>query len=92
MCRKGVDVDEGAGDAATGAAAASSKKHAAHASAWQSAKPKKEKKQKTQYKTYEEIVAESGAQEGEGLQQELLVDLTGQAVRPVHVFIEVLQS
>lgn len=80
-CRRGVDADEDEGDAATTAAAAASKKHASHASAWQSSKPKKEKKQKTQYKTYEEIVAESGTQDVEGFQQELLVDLTGQAVR-----------
>ncbi|GAA6011278.1 hypothetical protein JCM10207_008285 [Rhodosporidiobolus poonsookiae] len=67
-----------AGDSATRAAAADEKR-AKHASAWQSAKPKKEKKKRTEYKTYDEIVAESGG-EAYQPQQELLVDLTGQAL------------
>ena len=67
--------DSDQGDEATRAAAAAAKKHQKHASAWQSAKPKKEKKEKTQFKTYEEIVAESGS-----ALEELLVDLNGQAV------------
>mgnify|MGYP006919972770 CR=1 FL=1 len=70
------DADQG--DEATRAAAAAAKKHQKHASAWQSAKPKKEKKEKTQFKTYEEIVAESGSALED--RQELLVDLNGQAV------------
>ncbi|GAA6003180.1 mRNA splicing protein SPP382 [Rhodotorula paludigena] len=77
--RKGHAGDDETGDSATRAAAAAEKKHAAHANAWQSARPKKEKKAKTQYKTYEEIVAEQGVGEGE-MQQELLVDLNGQAL------------
>lgn len=70
--------DSDQGDEATRAAAAAAKKHQKHASAWQSAKPKKEKKEKTQFKTYEEIVAESGSALED--RQELLVDLNGQAV------------
>ncbi|GAA6037203.1 hypothetical protein JCM8097_008617 [Rhodosporidiobolus ruineniae] len=77
--RRGGDPAD-LGDAATSSAAAASAaadKRAKHASAWQSAKPKKEKKAQVAYKTYEEIVAEQG--EGEA-QQELLVDLNGQAL------------
>ncbi|GAA5967073.1 hypothetical protein JCM11641_000432 [Rhodosporidiobolus odoratus] len=67
------------GDTATDAAARAEAKHKKHASAWQSSKPKKGKRNKVEYKSYEELLAE---QEGEGgyHQQELLVDLTGQAL------------
>ncbi|GAA5976090.1 hypothetical protein JCM10908_005383 [Rhodotorula pacifica] len=74
----GGDSDDDTGDDATRAAAAAAKKHQKHASAWQSAKPKKDKKEKTQFKTYEEIVAESGSALED--RQELLVDLNGQAL------------
>lgn len=77
------DADQG--DEATRAAAAAAKKHQKHASAWQSAKPKKEKKEKTQFKTYEEIVAESGSALED--RQELLVDLNGQAVSTPPLFL-----
>ncbi|GAA6060714.1 hypothetical protein JCM10212_003335 [Sporobolomyces blumeae] len=60
-----------------------------------SSKPKKEKKPKVEFKTYDEIVAESGV-EGEGAygQRELLVDLSGNALAdqsiaaslPTHAF------
>ncbi|GAA5836279.1 hypothetical protein JCM9279_002246, partial [Rhodotorula babjevae] len=72
--------DDDSGDRATRAAAAAEKKHAAHANAWQSSsRPKKEKKAKAEYKTYEEIVAEQGGPDADA-PQELLVDLTGQAL------------
>lgn len=77
-----VDRRRDVGDGATRAAAAAEKKRAAHANAWQSSRPKKEKKAKTEYKTYDEIVAEQGGPDAEA-PQELLVDLTGQAVRPL---------
>lgn len=76
--RRRGEGDSDQGDEATRAAAAAAKKHQKHASAWQSAKPKKEKKEKTQFKTYEEIVAESGSALED--RQELLVDLNGQAL------------
>ncbi|GAA5822771.1 hypothetical protein JCM3770_003324, partial [Rhodotorula araucariae] len=77
--KKGKTVDDDAGDGATRAAAAAEKRRAAHATAWQSSRPKKEKKVKAEYKTYEELVAEQGGPDAEA-PQELLVDLTGQAL------------
>ncbi|GAA5884433.1 hypothetical protein JCM6882_005250 [Rhodosporidiobolus microsporus] len=75
-----ADGEGEGGDEATSAAAREAEKERrkkGHQQAWQSARPRREKKAKTTFKTYEEIVAEEG--EGEA-QQELLVDLTGQAL------------
>ncbi|GAA5970505.1 hypothetical protein JCM21900_003885 [Sporobolomyces salmonicolor] len=78
--RKGVSVDDlvASEDAVSRAALAEEKATKKHKDAWQSSKPKKDRKSKTEYKTYEEIVAESGA--AEYAQQELLVDLSGNAL------------
>ncbi|GAA5873977.1 hypothetical protein JCM1840_006108 [Sporobolomyces johnsonii] len=78
--RKGVSIDEltASEDAAARAALGEAKATKKHKDAWQSSKPKKDRKPKTEYKTYEEIVAESGG--AEYAQQELLVDLSGNAL------------
>ncbi|BGP14518.1 hypothetical protein JCM10213v2_002467 [Rhodosporidiobolus nylandii] len=94
--RRKAATGDGSGDEAT-TAAAKEEKRAKHAAAWQSAKPKgakREQKKKTEYKSYEELLAEQG-EEGFQQQQELLVDLTGQASLtslPVHAHAQDTQK